>query len=356
MTAGARELTARATGLPPSDAAPLTQPAGPLRAFVDALALLGFDVTTLLEGAGLRRDQLADPDALIPCPAWDHVIGGAITQRRVSNLGARLAEVTPIGAFPLLDYLVVTTDAVGDALRQLQRYFHVVSARVSLTIAENDDTVCVLIEPGADSFIAQYECAIIVQHLRAETEGCLRVSSVSLMTEPEDRSHLERLFGCPVQTPATWSGLEFARSAMHVPLRRRDPVLRRVLEGQAASAHPRAAEGSSEGASARVGALLRTQIGRRVPRIEQVARQLAMSPRTLQRRLSAERSSYKALIDRARREAADRLLADTTLAVAEVGYVLGFSELSAFHRAFKRWRGVTPLDHRRALRNNRRDP
>jgi AraC-like DNA-binding protein len=73
-----------------------------------------------------------------------------------------------------------------------------------------------------------------------------------------------------------------------------------------------------------------------------------MAGRTLQRRLAAEGVSYRELVDLARREAAERLLADRSLAVSEVGYLLGFSEPSAFHCAFKRWLGVTPLEYRRA--------
>jgi AraC-like DNA-binding protein len=73
-----------------------------------------------------------------------------------------------------------------------------------------------------------------------------------------------------------------------------------------------------------------------------------MAARTLQRRLAVEGVSFKELVDLARRDVSERLLADRSLSVAEVGYLLGFSEPSAFHRAFKRWRGVTPLEYRRS--------
>jgi AraC-like DNA-binding protein len=74
-----------------------------------------------------------------------------------------------------------------------------------------------------------------------------------------------------------------------------------------------------------------------------------MARRTLQRRLAAEGVSYKALVDSVRPEAAERLLAYRSLAVTEVGHLLVFSEPSAFHRAFRRWLGVTPLEYRRSV-------
>jgi AraC-like DNA-binding protein len=82
-----------------------------------------------------------------------------------------------------------------------------------------------------------------------------------------------------------------------------------------------------------------------------VARRLAMTPRTLQRRLAEAGSSFDALRDTARKHAAESYLAETELSIAEVAFVLGFSEPTAFHRAFKRWHKVTPQAFRaRTLR------
>jgi AraC-like DNA-binding protein len=72
-----------------------------------------------------------------------------------------------------------------------------------------------------------------------------------------------------------------------------------------------------------------------------------MSPRTLQRRLAEEGVSYQTLLEGARKEAAGRYLADGTLAIGEIAYLLGYSEPAPFHRAFKRWYGTTPEAFRR---------
>jgi AraC-like DNA-binding protein len=82
-----------------------------------------------------------------------------------------------------------------------------------------------------------------------------------------------------------------------------------------------------------------------------LARRFGSSPRTLQRRLGEEGTSFQEVLDQVRSEAAERYLADSSLSCAEVGYLLGFSEPAAFHRAFKRWRGVTPKEYRSRTRS-----
>jgi AraC-like DNA-binding protein len=80
--------------------------------------------------------------------------------------------------------------------------------------------------------------------------------------------------------------------------------------------------------------------------IEAVARSLATSVRSLQRRLSAAGTSYQEVLDSTRRDGASRYLDDRTLSIGEVAYLLGYSEPAAFHRAFRRWNGTTPQEFR----------
>lgn len=86
----------------------------------------------------------------------------------------------------------------------------------------------------------------------------------------------------------------------------------------------------------------------REPSIAVVAAKQRMSPRTLQRRLYGEGTTFAALLSDLRRDLAVRYLADARLEIGEVGFLLGFQDATAFHRAFKRWTGSTPAQHRRA--------
>jgi len=83
-----------------------------------------------------------------------------------------------------------------------------------------------------------------------------------------------------------------------------------------------------------------------VPTVTDIASQLGMSGRTLQRRLSDKGASFQSLVDLARRELAEQLLKDTDYSLAEVAFLTGFAEQSGFTRAFKRWAGQTPRSYR----------
>jgi AraC-like DNA-binding protein len=349
MTRRANELPSGANATASAAKSSATRPASELRIFADALQSLGYDSDALLERARVKRSDLNDPDARVPCASWEAVIGSAYTARRIPNLPAHLAYHTPMGSSPLLDYLVLTADTVGDALKQLRRYFHMTSAPDSLEIVEENDSVRVVLTPGFEPFAAQYSTAIIVHHLRGEVVHPLEITRVSLIRAPENQEDLERLLGCDVQAPSTWTGIEFPKRAMANFLSRRDPILRSVLEGRASDSIAAPRNKESDSVSSQIRTVLSTRLGENLPDVAEMARRLALSQRTLQRRLTAERKSYKELLDDVRREQAERLLADRSLAVAEVGYLIGFSEPSAFNRAFKRWMGMSPLDYRNTM-------
>ena len=104
--------------------------------------------------------------------------------------------------------------------------------------------------------------------------------------------------------------------------------------------------GESRIADTRHGADLVLSLSQGVPGVTDVASQLGMSGRTLQRQLADRGATFQKLVDQARRELAERLLADTSYPLAEVAFLTGFSEQSAFNRAFKRWAGQTPRSFR----------
>ena len=137
-------------------------------------------------------------------------------------------------------------------------------------------------------------------------------------------------------------------------MRRRESLLRRLLETQAdqilAQLPPRT------GLAERVQRALARDLDARSKGVDAIARQLAMSSRTLQRRLASESVSYQQLLDAARKEAARRFLAEPSLAISEVAYFVGYSEPAPFHRAFKRWYGVTPEAFRQTQRGEPAPP
>ena len=339
MTESANRLTRGATA-PAREPLPATMPSGELRALADALARLGYDVDGLLAADGRKRSDLADPDARVPCEAFGALVCRAQQERFTPNLGLRVAIQTPIGAFSLLDYLVVTSDRVGTGIRQLARYFRLVTSPVVLEVREEVDPIELRMVAPADGFSAEYTASLLALHLREETNGGFAPTRLALSHRPDDPVELGRVLGCPVEAGAAWNGLGVSRDLWELPMRRRDPVLRGVLERQAdeivARFPPRG------GAAVEVRRVLASRLARGDTRIAGTARELGTSTRTLQRRLAAEGVAFERLLDETRREVARRQLGESTLSIGEVAYLLGYSEPAAFHRAFRRWFGVTP--------------
>ena len=122
----------------------LSYPASNLRVFVDALERLGYAMEPLLADAGISRADLEDPDARIPCSVWGPMFSRALEQRPMKNAGMRLATVTPFGAFPLIDYLIATSQNVGEGLTRLARYLRLAEARSVPCLHEDEDPIRVL--------------------------------------------------------------------------------------------------------------------------------------------------------------------------------------------------------------------
>jgi AraC-like DNA-binding protein len=332
MTAHANSVTERAT-----------LPAKALAVFVNGLRDLGYQVEAIMAAAGLAPDVFDDPDGEVPCDTYGAVLSLAERERHTPNLALALAQRTPIGAWPLLDYLVVTSDTVGAGVRQLPRYFRLVGNPVTITIHEAAESVRVELSASIP-FAIEYDTALLAIHLRSETGGRFIPSAFAFTHAVEDVAGYARVLGCPKSADMSWSGLLIAREAWDLPLRRRDPILRQVLEGHADEILTRLPERT--GLAADIQRVLMARLASGDTRIESLGRHFAMSPRTLQRRLGLEGTSYQKLLDAARQASADRYLAESTLSIGEIAYMLGYSEPAPFHRAFRRWHAMTPEAYR----------
>jgi AraC-like DNA-binding protein len=334
MTGRANRLTVRARR---RRAAPL-MPAATARAFVDAFERLGYDVPSLLDAVDADRDDLLDPDGLIPSAVSGGFLARALLQRRLANIGVRLAEITPIGAFPLLDYLIVTSERVSDGCRQLARYIHLAGG-APVEVCEDESPVRLAVH-ARHRVSAEYLVTLAVLRLREEAGRRLRVTYVSFSHDPDDVGDIERVLACPVRSGAPWTGLALDRDAWGLPLRRGDPILHGLLETQAEALVAR--QRNAEGVPLDVRRVLRSRFARSRTDIHSVARALATSVRSLQRRLADAGCTYQDLRDEMRKDAASRYVTDSSLSIAEIGYRLGYSDPAAFTRAFKRWHDRPP--------------
>jgi AraC-like DNA-binding protein len=154
----------------------------------------------------------------------------------------------------------------------------------------------------------------------------------------------EAYFGCPVRFDADADALLFTHSDMAQPNQKGDAGIVRFIDKHLDSELAGMRDHTS--LNRRVKNAVSSSLGAGVPKISDVAGQLGMSGRTLQRRLSEQGLSFQSVVDGARRELAISLLRETNFPLTEVAFLVGFSEQSAFNRAFRRWAGETPRSYR----------
>lgn len=253
--------------------------------------------------------------------------------------------------FDVLAFALRSCATLGDHYRRASRYVALVHAGVSCWVEEEGDLArLVHAHPlGRDEARHPAEGFLALSLLlgRLETGESLTAREVRFShAGPSDTREHERIFGASVRFGCPRDELWIDRAHLARPQRRAEPrlleMLNRQLEEQLERqpAHGRFLE--------QIKRHMMDELPDREPSIASVASKQRMSPRTLQRRLQEEGATFAGLLSDLRRELALRYLRDSRIAIAEVGFLLGFQDVTAFHRAFKRWTGSTPAQFRRA--------
>jgi AraC-like DNA-binding protein len=321
---------------------------------LQAAVSLGMDRATLVSEAGLDEPRLADPDARIP--VLHEVRLWEVLSRR--PIGLAIGERLGMAALGVVGYAMHHGATVGEALEWLQRYRAVLHPDLVPRLErrrgpEGERVVFAKVVPMPFARLGEpvyAQAAATLASMRALAGSHeVRARSVTFpMPRPRDPSPQERYFACPVAWGAPEFEIAFDASLLSRRIPRSDPHLFSYLARRADEllAQLPDEERVSSRARREIGAVLASG----EPRLAAVARRLAMSERTLHRRLAAEGTTFATLVDSARRERASLLLDDPRLSCSEVAFLLGYAEPATFFRAFKRWTGETPQRWRAARR------
>jgi AraC-like DNA-binding protein len=161
---------------------------------------------------------------------------------------------------------------------------------------------------------------------------------------PAVATDAHRLFQAPIHYEQAHTGLWFEAHWLELPVVQNAQSLAEFLQRAPMDLLVRFRDRST--VTERIRRLLRRHLNDEMPSLEEVGRLLAMTPQTLRRRLHEEGQGYQQLKDDLRRDAAIEYLARPDLTLVQIAEMLGFSEPSTFHRAFKKWTGVAPGEYR----------
>jgi AraC-like DNA-binding protein/2-polyprenyl-3-methyl-5-hydroxy-6-metoxy-1,4-benzoquinol methylase len=265
-------------------------------------------------------------------------------------MGAR----APLPTFGVVGSISIHCPTIRQAIDIFVRYRRLVSDAEPPSLVEEGDRAILTFH-----FIrASERCS----RLRAELgiTALVRFAFMSALSKPRSvaiefeheapsyAAEYEKVLGFPVGFGRPSTRILFERRVLDEPQIHANPEVRQLLESQAErrlgdlSAPPPLSQ--------RVRDLVADHYQGTKPPMEEVARKLSLSGRSLRRRLSEEGTSYASLLEEAFAEVARRKLSDPSARIQEVAHRMGFSEASAFHRAFKRAIGVTPAQFREGLR------
>jgi len=238
----------------------------------------------------------------------------------------------------------------GEALRRWVRYLNLIDDAVTVGLAVDGDRAYLRVERESEAPApASHELcfALVVARAREAASG-VRPIEVRYAHRANDANATRQraFFGAPVRFGTRETELVFERAALEAPLASADAGLNDVL--RSAADEKRAKRSPHAPLTDQVRRALASALQSDDGQLELVAKRLGMTGRSLQRRLKDEGTSFQAERESMRRELADRYLGEG-LSFSEISFLLGFSEPSAFFRAFKRWTGITPFERRASL-------
>ena len=240
-----------------------------------------------------------------------------------------------VGAFGLLDFIVTMGSTVGDGVRRVVPVYGLVNSGLRLSVREEPDAFVVDMEAVFEErpHFCDVETLIAAADRRARdaTSGRHGLSSATLsLPDRGVRRQLEALLRCPVLYDAPRTTARYARACWETPSELAHPA---ILQAQGLLASP------ARALRERVADLVRAGLSSGQTTSARVAEQLEMSERSLHRRLSDEGESFREIVEGVRRALASQLRRDGMLTPSEIASLLGYSSVSAFQRAVRRWRG-----------------
>ncbi|CAD5109943.1 AraC family transcriptional regulator [Zestomonas carbonaria] len=324
--------------------------ASALHGLAEFAALYDLQAAQLLKDAGLPGDSLERPEHLISYRKFVRLL--EIGELRSGNpfFALEFGLHQGVGVFGPLLYLIRNAKDVGDALRELSQYFHLhaSAAEVRLEI-EGDhallhyDVVDIDNLPNLRLAI-EIVAGVAMQLMRTLLGSRWQPSALLLQHAPvvEPQSY-KRLLGLVPQFNTPFNAWIFDARLLETPLFSADPELHRLIRQHLSTLD----QITIRELPTHVQQVLRSLLPNGRVSIEQISQYLMLSPRTLQRYLAEEGTSFQQLLDQTRQAMASSHLRDSAIDLTQLAGILGYADLSAFSRAFHRWFGMSPREWRK---------
>lgn len=320
----------------------------------DLVSAAGTDYQLLLRHEGIDPLMLDDPDNRLAFAQLVRLFDAAAAVTGDDCLGLHLGAAQSIHVTGVLGYALQACPDVRTQIGHITRYFalHQDGALMDLHIQRDCATLTYTVYDGQVALHrhdAEATLALAVSQCRVHVaQAQWAPSSVHFehpAPQPTSERELRRFFGCPVHFSEPFNGMRFPSAFLDAPVHTADAGLFRILTRYAEENLSRHTDTTTLTGRAR--RLITAGLSNGTAGIDDVSSRMAMTPRTLQRRLADEGYQFSDLVDATRRELAAQYLRAPHVSLTDAAFLLGYSDLTAFHRAFRRWFNQTPLQFQR---------
>jgi len=311
-------------------------------------------VDVLLEKAGITQEQINDPKSQLSLEQFDNVLEVMRETSKDPALGLHHGLTLQLNALQMLGTLLATSSTLKQVFDLYSKYKDLVSPHIAFALETHgsETHICYidLLENSDKSIYSEIAMTSLLSIARAlSSKDHFVINSVHFRhAEPAYAEEYKRIFKAPVHFSCKQTKIIVNTKVLEKPLLGALPQANRKIEMDARAQLLHLHQ--SQKVSRQIINYLEQNLGQSTISIQDVASHLKMTPRTLQRRLRDEDTSYVLLREKVRFRFAKNYLKDDSMNMDSIAALLGFSESTNFYHAFKRWSGLSPGEFRKRLK------
>lgn len=336
----------------------LTSTIGLFRGVIDYCRLHKIPIAPVLAEAQLSESDLANIDNRIPSELYHKALTKAAELSGDPSFGVHFGEAIKPGHYGVVGLVAMSCEKASELLQLHIRYQSLVGDDTTVEYEVTDNSIELRVFPKI--------ACMQKNRLREEAAFSSWITLARWMTglddhyplridfthsKPDNVEEQHRVFGPNIFWEQAVTAATFDRTVAETPLPQANPALRKQLESQAEEQLIAAGGAQFNPLLQQLQSIIARSLADGAPEIEQIAAALNLSTRALQRKLSELSTSFSDMLDSTRKELAMSYISQQHISLTEIAFLLGFSEQSAFNRAFKRWQGTTPSAYRKGQKS-----
>jgi AraC-like DNA-binding protein len=311
----------------------------------------GIDQNALLRSLGIEPDSPVDPAQMVPAADYYAFLEKiAIAENNGTTLPIRAGAAMRCDDYGAFGLAWKSATNLRGSYGRAERYARVLTSVSTYEVERTDEGAFMHLHREGDRCLGMRLsneatiASIVSISQQVATQPFTPLAVYFKHSAPKDLEGHAAYFGCPLHFDSDRDALLVSHASLQIPNQLGDPSISQFFDTHLEAELSKLADPNA--LEHRVRIHVSRCLSEGLPTISDVAAHFSLSGRTLQRRLFEQGYSYQTLVDETRRQLAERLLQQTDYSLAEVAFMTGFSEQSAFTRAFKRWAGQTPRSFR----------